>query len=72
MNKTVNAEAIQELRQVMVRTSDAIISSKSDRERNYWVNVRAGYQTEIADNHGVEVEDLIAAWTTWTIRNAVA
>jgi len=72
MNKTVNAEAIEELRQVMVRTSDAIVSSKSDCERNYWVGLRAGYQLEIADKHGVEVEDLIAAWTTWTIRNAVA
>jgi hypothetical protein len=72
MNKTVNAEAIEELRQVMVRTSDAIISSKSDRERNYWVGVRAGYQVEIADKHGLEVDELIAAWTTWTVRNAVA
>jgi len=69
MNKTVNLEAIEELRQVMVRTSDAIISSKSDHERNYWVSLRAGYQSEIADKHDVEVEELIAAWTTWTIRN---
>jgi leucyl aminopeptidase (aminopeptidase T) len=68
MNKKVAAEAIEEFRQMFVKTSDAIWFAKSEHEADYWRSLKNTYTEEIAYKYEITVDDLVSAWATWIVR----